>query len=146
MRPLLWMSLTVAAIAGLSASPARAQFAAEDSVLADNSASDYGAEAPVPEADYDYDPAAVPADAYAVDPGYQAAPSRPIVDRTVGDLTASVLGVKGIQHVQDAEAVVREVIGKGGAQGAPLATPSTSDAISLVREVLGVVRKQKDPQ
>lgn len=154
MRSLLWMSLALSAIAGLSASPAYAQFAAEDSASAEYPASAYGAEpapTPVADTDYGYDQAAAAPDPYATDPyvadpAYGAAPAQPIADRTVGDLANSVLGAKGAQHAQDAEAVVREVIGKRGVSGGSPSTPSASDAVSLVRDVLGVVRKQKDPQ
>jgi hypothetical protein len=145
MRPMFWTILALSTTASLTAVPAQAQFAAEDAVEApadaaggyDESAYDQG------------DPAAAPyaeaADPYATDPAYGTATPQSIGDRSVADLAASVLGAKGARHVQDAETVVRTVIGKAGSRGGTPGSPG-ADPVGLVQDILTTARKTKDPQ
>ncbi len=137
MRPVFWITMALIATAGLPASPAAAQFAAEDA-----------AELPA-DGDGAYDEAAYEeTDPYAepepADP-YGALPSRSIGDRSVADVAGSVLGAKGAQRVQDAETIVRTVIGRTGSNGG---TPGSAgaDPVGLVQDILTAARKTKDPQ
>ncbi len=131
MRLSLKIAFVIANAAVFSASPVQAQFAAEDPVTdpyADPAAGD----------GYDQ------TDPYAADPGYRAA-SQSIGDRSVADLAGGVLGAKGARQIQDAEAIARTVIGKGGAAGgAPAA--SDADPVSLVRDLIAVTQKKKKPK
>ncbi len=125
----------VASAALVSATSVQAQFAAEDPVPGPY------ANPAAQAADDGYDQA----DPYAADPGYRAAPPQSIGDRTVADLASGVLGAKGARHVQDAEAIARTVIGKGGVASG---TPGTSDPdpVSLVRDLIAVTQKKKTPR
>lgn len=138
MRPSLWMTLGLIAVASLSASPAYAQFAAEDAA---------GLPA---DGDRAYDEATdgetgAAVDPYAADPGYETPPPRSIGDRTVADVATDVIGTTGAQRVQDAEAIIRAVIGKAGANGGTPASPG-SDPVGLVQDLLAATRKSKPPQ
>jgi hypothetical protein len=125
----------IAAAAIYSASPVQAQFAAEDPVP------DRYANPAAAGANEAYDEA----DPYAADPGYPVAVSQSIGDRTVADLASGVLGPKGARHVQDAEAIARTVIGKGGAAAA-VSGASDADPVSLVRDLIAVTQKKKSPK
>lgn len=138
MRPSFWMTLGLLATASLSASPAHAQFAAEDAAAppaddgdAYDEATDNGADAA--------------ADPYAAYPGYETAQPQSIGDRSVADLATGVIGATGTQRVQDAEAIVRAVIGKAGANGGAPASPG-SDPVGFVQDILTATRKSKPPQ
>ncbi len=126
------IAYVVASAALVSATSVQAQFAAEDPVpatYADPAAND-GYDEPDP---------------YAVDPGYRAAPPQSIGDRTVADLAGGVLGAKGARHVQDAEAIARTVIGRGGVASGTSAA-SDADPVSLVRDLIAVTQKKKNPK
>jgi hypothetical protein len=138
MRPSYWMTLGLIAAASLSASPTRAQFAAEDA--AELPADGDGAYDEVTD-----DEAGAAVDPYAANPGYETAPPQSIGDRTVADLAAGVLGAMGAQRVQDAEAIARAVIGKAGANGGTPASPG-SDPVGLVQDILTATRKSKPPE
>ena len=138
MRASFWMTLGLIAVAGLSASPAHAQFAAEDPA------------AQPADGDGAYDEAtdgeaAAAVDPYAANPGYETAPPQSIGDRTVADLATGVLGATGARRVQDAEGIVRTVIGKAGANGGTPASPG-SDPVGLVQDILTATRKSKAPK
>lgn len=138
MRASFWMTLGLITAASLSASPAHAQFAAEDpaALPADGDGA-------YDEATYDDTDAAV--DPYAANPGYETAPPQSIGDRTVADLATGVIGATGAQRAQDAEAIVRAVIGKAGANRGTPASPG-SDPVGLVQDILTATRKSKPPQ
>jgi len=138
MRPSFWMTLGLIAAASLSASPAHAQFAAEDA--AELPADGDGAYDEVTD-----DEAGAVVDPDAANPVYETAPPQSIGDRTVADLATGVLGATGAQRVQDAEAIVRAVIGKAGANGGTPASPG-SDPAGLVQDILTATRKSKPPQ
>ncbi|WP_422061622.1 hypothetical protein [Sphingopyxis sp.] len=131
MQPKLWVILALMASAGLSPLPAYAQFAAEDS--AKLPATGDGA---YDEAAYDQADAAAP---------YGTAPSQSIGDRSVAEVATSVLGIKGAQRVQDAETIVRTVIGKAGGNGGTPGSPG-ADPAGLAQDILTAARKTKDPQ
>lgn len=134
MRPMLWMTIALTA-AGLTTSPAHAQFVAED------------ADGAYDEADPAEDPYAETesVDPYAVEPAYDPANPRSIGDRTVADLATSVLGAEGARRVQDAETIVRTVIEKAAPNGSSPGSPGT-DPLGLVADILTTARKTKDPQ
>ena len=138
MLPSFWGSLVLIATAGLSASPAHAQFAAEDPAALPADGGDAYDEATDDEADAAVDP-------YAADSGYETAPPQSIGDRTVADLATGVLGAMGAQRVQDAEAIARAVIGKAGSNGGTPASPG-SDPVGLVQDILTATRKSKPPE
>lgn len=85
-----------------------------------------------------------PGDPYAADP-YGTALPQSIGDRSVADVATSVLGIKGAQRVQDAETIVRTVIGKAGGNGGPPGSVG-ADPVGLVQDILTAARKTKDPQ
>lgn len=125
------IAFVVASAALFTATSVQAQFAAEDPVPGPYAN---------PAAGDGYDQT----DPYAADPAYRAAPQS-IGDRTVADLASGVLGAKGARHVQDAEAIARTVIGKGGgASGVP--GESNADPVSLVRDLIAVTQKKKTPK
>lgn len=134
MRPTLWMTIALTA-AGLTASSAHAQFAAED------------ADGAYDEADPGADPYAETesVDPYAVDPADDPADPRSIGDRSISDLATSVVGAEGARRVQDAEAVVRTVIGKATPNGSTPGSPG-ADPVGLVADILTMARKTKKPQ
>lgn len=141
MRPTLWVMLTLVASAGLSGSPAYAQFAAEDpaELTAEGDGTydeTHAAAAPYAETD--------PVDPYAADP-YGTAHPQSVGDRSVADVATSLLGAKGAQRVQDAETIVRTVVGRVGGKGG---TPGSADAdpVGLVQDILTAARKKKVPQ
>ena len=138
MRASFWMTLGLIAAASLSASPAHAQFAAEDA--AELPADGDGAYDEVTD-----DEAGAVVDPDAANPVYETAPPQSIGDRTVADLATGVLGATGAQRVQDAETLVRTVIGKAGAKGSTPASPG-SDPVGLVQDLLAATRKSKSPQ
>lgn len=138
MRPSFWGSLVLIATAGLSASPAHAQFAAEDPAALPADGDGAYDEATDGEA-------AAAVDPYAANPGYETAPPQSIGDRTVADLATGVLGATGARRVQDAEGIVRTVIGKAGANGGTPASPG-SDPVGLVQDILTAIRKSKAPK
>lgn len=143
MRPLFRTPLILAA-AVLFASPAMAQFMPESSPqtgYADDGG--YAAEAT---SDYGYDSTVADTDPYAADSSYDAAPARPVADRTVGDIAASILGAKAAQHAQDIGAIVGEVTRKGDVSSADASPSSGGDAVSLIRGVLNIARKKKAPR
>lgn len=151
MRLSLRVTLALMAAASLSASPVHAQFAAEEPGelpadegydQADAEADPYAADDPYAEAD-PADPYAT--DPYAADPAYGAASPQSIGDRSVADIATSVLGNKGAQRVQDAETIVRTVIGKAGGKGGTPGSPGT-DPLGLVQDILTAARKTQDPQ
>lgn len=142
MRPSLYIVLTLIATMGLSASPAHAQFAAEDpGALPANGIDE--------EAGYDQaDPYAAevdPADPYAAEPAYGTAQPQSIGDRSIAELTTGILGANGAQRARDAEAIVRTVIGKAGSKGGTPGSPG-ADPVGLVQDILAATRKTKDPQ
>ena len=147
MRSLFRTSLVLAA-AVFSASPALAQFtpdASEQTGYADDGG--YAAEATSDDGyDAGYAGTATDDDPYAADPAYDTAPPRPVADRTVGDIAASILGAKAAQHAQDIGAIVGDVTRKGSAPGTDASPSSGSDAVSLIRGVLNIARKKKAPQ
>lgn len=134
MRRTLWMTIALSA-AGLTVSPAHAQFAAED------------ADGAYDEADPAADPYAETesVDPYAAEQAYDPADPRSIGDRSVADLATSVLGAEGARRVQDAEAVVRSVIGKAAPNGSSPGSPG-ADPVGLVADILTTARKTKSPQ
>ena len=123
------IAFVMANAALVSATSVQAQFAAEDPVPAAQAADD----------GYDQ------ADPTAADPGYRPAPPQSIGDRTVADLASGVLGAKGARHVQDAEAIARTVIGRGGIASGTSAA-SDADPVSLVRDLIAVTQKKKNPR
>ncbi|WP_428679280.1 hypothetical protein [Sphingopyxis sp.] len=146
MRPMFWTILALSTTASLTAAPAQAQFAAEDAVEAPADAAASGYDEPAyDQGDPAADPYAEAADPYAADPAYGTAAPQSIGDRSVADLAASVLGAKGTRHVQDAETVVRTVIGKAGTRGGTPGSPG-ADPVGLVQDILTAARKTKDPQ
>ena len=129
------IAFVVASAALFTATSVQAQFAAEDPVPGPY------ANPAAQTADDGYDET----DPAAADPGYRAAPQS-IGDRTtVADLASGVLGAKGARHVQDAEAIARTVIGKGGAASG-VSAASDADPVSLVRDLIAVTQKKKSPQ
>ncbi|UKK84847.1 hypothetical protein L7H23_01710 [Sphingopyxis sp. BSN-002] len=145
MRPMFWVTFALMTAAGLTAVPAHAQFAAEDAAELPTDADGAYDEAAYDQGDAAADPYAEPAavDPYATDPAYT--PSQSIGDRSVADLATSVLGAKGARRVQDAETVVRTVIGKAGTRG-ETPGPANADPIGLVRDILTAAGKTRDPQ
>ncbi|MBN8844605.1 MAG: hypothetical protein J0H88_15310 [Sphingomonadales bacterium] len=146
MRRSLCVTLALIAAASLSASPAHAQFAAEEpgELPADEGYDQTDAEAD-PYADADPYAEADPADPYAAEPAYGTASPQSIGDRSVADIATSVLGNKGAQRVQDAETIVRTVIRKAGRHGGAPGSPGT-DPLGLVQDILTTARKTQDPQ
>lgn len=136
MQPKLWVILALMASAGLSPLPAYAQFAAEDSAKLPATGDGAYDEAAYDEAAYDQADAAAP---------YGTAPSQSIGDRSVAEVATSVLGIKGAQRVQDAETIVRTVIGKAGGNGGAPGSPG-ADPAGLAQDILTAARKTKDPQ
>lgn len=134
MRPTLWMTIALTA-AGLTASPAHAQFAAED---ADGAYDEVD-----PAADAYAETGGV--DPYAAEPAHDLADPRSIGDRRVSDLATSVLGAEGARRVQDAETIVRTVIGKAASNSSSPGSPG-ADPVGLVADILTTARKTKNPQ
>lgn len=142
MRPSLYVMLALITTIGLSASPAHAQFAAEDpGALPANS---IDAEAGYDQAD-PYAAEVDPADPYAAEPAYGTAQPQSIGDRSIAELATGILGANGAQRARDAETIVRTVIGKAGSKGGTPGSPG-ADPVGLVQDILTATRKTKDPQ